>query len=1136
MTSSVDVNGDKAKSAKQYILLGGTLDSNKKLKSGLGITGDEAYSTKTPGGTDHRLGIRPMPGITSIDVKSKSAYGSLREITINFQCWDIHQLEELELLYMRPGYTVLIEWGWLPYIDNKDKYQPNFTDFYDILNKGITERSKIFKELYEKTTKTHNGNYDAMFGYIKNYQWSAREDGGYDCQTTVISTGEIIESLKINYLKSNLSDYKLYDTGSIGNGLLNDLFTKQGNNPSTKFTDHYEKNILAGTWAELAYKLKDPNAAISPTSSIHYATIQMPGLVNNGDSTSMIDPGSKFQEYITLESVFNILNKYIIAKDSSGEPLITLSTKANTYSSDGSQLVCIAHPLQISTDPSVCVIKNPLWEDLLGSVVASVAPTKAAIQNTADSIAQELIDASEDDIGLFGGGYGGTNEKAFLTALKKINTAEIYSIVDKIFVDGTTYAGKSTGGSWTFSSGINGLITQEFIGGSSDGETVNNVKISTLSSPVAQVTYDTDIVNTWYLFQIQQHLISIGATVSVSLTGNSTTIELSDLLKKSKFPTPTSLEQIAEVVGNYNVGTTVFDKVYLPSSVSISFPNAANSVGTITISAEDAKAMITDINKACAMSYFKGDIYDEVGILGNIYVNLDFLYKLSTSGQIESQDSKEKNEINVYSYVKNIISGLNNTLGVAANLEIHVDPIDSIGRVIDVNYTEKDKANKKDLFELQVQNLKSVVRSYSLKSKIAPNQSALIAIGSQAKGGQLGMQNNTMIDFNKNLTDRIIAQKADNETANTQNTNQPIVANSLASIITLYALCHQDSKGGSAYADVVSKCKNALRDIISYFQALISSPGSNRNIIPIEFSFEMDGIGGLVIGHLFTLNSGILPKGYKGEKGIGSTLAQTITGISHKISNSDWTTTINALNIVLDKKTGSFKNVNIKEIIKAIIKLAIDRANAIQVITNPPPGTPPGGTPPGGIPPTGVAGNPTAMQLAGDTLYGAIGGEDRKCAIYTYSIAKNYVNAIKGGQIYASLTGGQGNAGDTSYRNNLVKLGYTMTSLGVLTKADLQKQISSISSIGTIINYRSTVVPDPSGGSTIKNCAQTNYVYCYGHTQIYTGGVLTKGGRYNGGSNGTKWASSWANNYNSAQVYYNKYSFVDAWEAYVFTL
>jgi hypothetical protein len=121
MSSSVNVNG-KSELANSYQLKGGILKSDGGLKSGVGGT-DNAYSNISPNiflSSDerkHLRGLRPMPGINSIDIRSKSAYGSLREVVVKFQCWDIKQLEDLELLYMRPGYTVLIEWGWLPYLN-----------------------------------------------------------------------------------------------------------------------------------------------------------------------------------------------------------------------------------------------------------------------------------------------------------------------------------------------------------------------------------------------------------------------------------------------------------------------------------------------------------------------------------------------------------------------------------------------------------------------------------------------------------------------------------------------------------------------------------------------------------------------------------------------------------------------------------------------------------------------------------------------------------------------------------------------------------------------------------------------------------------------------------------------------------
>ena len=48
-----------------------------------------------------------------------------------------------------------------------------------------------------KLKEYHCGNYDGMLGFVKNFGFQAREDGGFDCYTELTSIGEVIESLKI---------------------------------------------------------------------------------------------------------------------------------------------------------------------------------------------------------------------------------------------------------------------------------------------------------------------------------------------------------------------------------------------------------------------------------------------------------------------------------------------------------------------------------------------------------------------------------------------------------------------------------------------------------------------------------------------------------------------------------------------------------------------------------------------------------------------------------------------------------------------------------------------------------------------------------------------------------------------------
>jgi hypothetical protein len=147
MTSAVNVNGS-SDLAQDYVLLGGVLFGSSQPKSGVGTGTENAYSTTT-GREKHRLGMRPMPGITGIDVKTKSAYGSLMEATVNFVCWDIRQLEELELLYMRPNYSVLLEWGWIPYLTNGGGLGSTI-DFNTTVLAGGPTKEAIWKDLYNK--------------------------------------------------------------------------------------------------------------------------------------------------------------------------------------------------------------------------------------------------------------------------------------------------------------------------------------------------------------------------------------------------------------------------------------------------------------------------------------------------------------------------------------------------------------------------------------------------------------------------------------------------------------------------------------------------------------------------------------------------------------------------------------------------------------------------------------------------------------------------------------------------------------------------------------------------------------------------------------------------------------------------
>ena len=177
--------------AKKWVLEGGIKDGNTN-RGGIGPGG--AYGdSDLRSDADDGYGIVPMPGITGANIRTKSAYGSLREAKINFAVHNRRQLEIMELLYMRPGYTLLLEWQWTPFVDNDGNM--DYSSFKKINFFDSTQTTaKIEAQIQEYQEET-GGNYDALIGYCKNFTYKLRPDGGFDCETELIAKGDILESL-----------------------------------------------------------------------------------------------------------------------------------------------------------------------------------------------------------------------------------------------------------------------------------------------------------------------------------------------------------------------------------------------------------------------------------------------------------------------------------------------------------------------------------------------------------------------------------------------------------------------------------------------------------------------------------------------------------------------------------------------------------------------------------------------------------------------------------------------------------------------------------------------------------------------------------------------------------------------------
>jgi hypothetical protein len=802
------------------------------------------------------FGFSPMPGIHSADIKTLTR-GSLKKATVKLTANNKQQFDIIDLLYMRLGYTVLLEWGNSIYTTNgEDK---------EILRNTLTEEKFFesagsdsyftFLDIIENTRDKYKGNYDALLGKVSNFNWSFNADGSYDIELTIISLGDVVESLK-----SNLS------VDTVTNNFLNTIDGKV-NEESTVDEENSSADIITAMLA--IYKFINNENSYENRISI---------------KTSEIDPttGAVGKKYP--------IGEFLNIEQKNGTAGVI---KARTHKV---QFSCI-----ISGDYKIYFERsNDRWDT-------------PQIENTRRRIRKDYVEYKSDSF-----------SKKIYSEITELNdneyTPEKRKALRKTFHDEMVAIKEAV----LINKEINNsqlLANETFNTTTTDINTGIGAGVTRTDYEVAQID-EEDKKKIKIRIKKEKTIHTSPVTVKNPLT----LFTLQDAFKLYTKETPNYyirfgallefiLNNVIIKIKNTN-NDPIFDiDVDEDNTFMYSLPNQISLDPRVCLVRNDkfntVKNGITNVfGNTDKLESFKlvddGETNDNVAYPLNIYLNFNFI--------LECLKADEKGNVSVYQLISNICTGLNKALGGINNLEPIIDETDNTLRIIDTTpipgkysaatnnskyalqiygYNKIDSTNKGYLGNDYISNF---VRKVDLKTVIDPGYATMITVGATAGGYVKGTEATAFSKWNTGLIDRFKEELLPPDgTIATPNKDEAALIYQDSFLYTKqfpnrFGLTSLDLTDMKFSDNIIEK---NISTVTEYYKWLIAKSAEGKDVsggtvgfIPFKLGLTLDGISGIKIYNVLRVNTEFLPKAY------GKTINLIVTGVSHRLNNNDWETSI----------------------------------------------------------------------------------------------------------------------------------------------------------------------------------------------------------------------------------------------------
>jgi len=338
------------------------------------------------GGTE--FGIQPPPGIVSAQVDSLNR-GSIRKANVVLKAHNRFQFDLIELLYLKLGFTMMLEWGWDKYLDDNGTLQQTGNTIIEekwFTSSGISQLEML--DEIQKLRKKYQGNVDGFFGKVSNFTWSFNPDGTYDITIDLITLGDVIESIKVNTVaKQKLNEYTPFENEPKTITELERIFS----------SDIIKAATLNSLGAFLFNKIDTLiNQQNQPIVNLQGGKgISVDYIYLRPQTPKKVDPiydSSRLFYYVRLGELLKVLQNFILPQVQNGK-----STSPQVYISSDESLNKISYfPNQIPLDPRVCIFRVNDGLNAYGDITGIANPPQ--LENVGSFSLNPYIQTSGDVI------------------------------------------------------------------------------------------------------------------------------------------------------------------------------------------------------------------------------------------------------------------------------------------------------------------------------------------------------------------------------------------------------------------------------------------------------------------------------------------------------------------------------------------------------------------------------------------------------------------------------------------------------------------------------------------------------------------------------------------------------------------